>query len=55
MAKYNLETQYSVVGLLEHFNYSIAVMENYLPGKKKSYLLKVMLNCSILFGGKEID
>ena len=33
MAKYNLETRYSVVGLIEHFNTSIAVMEQYLPGK----------------------
>ena len=33
MAKYNLETRYSVVGLVEHFNTSLAVMEKYLPGK----------------------
>ena len=33
MAKNNLETRYSVVGLIEHFNTSIAVMEQYLPGK----------------------
>ena len=32
MAKYNLETRYSVVGLVEHFNISVAVMEHYLPG-----------------------
>jgi len=31
MAKYNLETRYSVVGLTEHFNTSLAVMERYLP------------------------
>ena len=33
MAKYNLETRYSVVGLVEHFDTSLAVMEQYLPGK----------------------
>ena len=32
MAKYNLETRYSVVGLSEHFHTSISVMEQYLPG-----------------------
>ena len=43
MAKYNLETRYSVVGLVEHFDTSLAVMEQYLPGEiyivaKKIYL-----------------
>ena len=33
LARHNLETRYSVVGVLEHFNTSIAVMEQYLPGK----------------------
>ena len=32
LARHNLETRYSVVGVLEHFNTSIAVMEQYLPG-----------------------
>ena len=31
-AKYVVEQQYSVVGLLEEFNVSLAVMEAYLPG-----------------------
>ena len=35
MAKYNIETWYSVVGLVEHFDTSLAVMEKYLPGKGK--------------------
>ena len=39
MAKYNLETQYSVVGLVEHFNTSISVMEQYLPGNYPSHVL----------------
>ena len=32
-AKYNLERRYSVVGVLEHFNISLRVLEAYLPGQ----------------------
>lgn len=32
VAKYNLEHRYSVVGVMEHFNISIPVMEAFLPG-----------------------
>ena len=31
-AKYNLENRYSVVGITEHFNITLEVLEAYLPG-----------------------
>ena len=60
MAKYNLETLYSVVGLVEHFNTSISVMEQYLPGKaegiKKNHSFSYVLNIfSVLFGSNNKD
>jgi len=32
LAKYNLENRYSVVGVMEHWNVSLEVFEQYLPG-----------------------
>ena len=52
MAKYNLETRYSVVGLVEHFNTSLAIMEKYLPGKRTQKMqIVIQWICSILFRG----
>ena len=36
----NIEGRYSVVGVLENLNTSLAVMEQYIPGKKKLCLLR---------------
>ena len=47
MAKYNLETRYSVVGLVEHFDTSLAVMEQYLPGE--IYIVAKKINSRYLF------
>ena len=38
VAKYNLEHLYSVVGVMEHFKISIAVMESFLPGNCKKMM-----------------
>ena len=32
VAKHNLENRFSVVGVVEHYNISVAVLESYLPG-----------------------
>ena len=34
VAKHNLENRFSVVGVVEHYNISVAVLESYLPGLK---------------------
>ena len=48
MAKYNIETRYSVVGLVEHFDTSLAVMEQYLPGKGKRRSKTATTGCLLL-------
>ena len=51
-AKQNLEMRYSVVGVVEQFNASLAVLEEHLPGTNYTW---VMTNYEIIQNGSEVQ